>query len=77
MNDVSGDGEALLRCIAQKRRNVENTCPIQGAVMRLHENTLRNHPGGKIFHFKDMLELFGRLGGVLLYLEQEATAICF
>ncbi|MCI8529274.1 MAG: hypothetical protein HFH82_09010 [Lachnospiraceae bacterium] len=31
--------------------------------MRLHENTLRNHPGGKIFHFKDMLELFGRLGG--------------
>ncbi len=63
MNDVSGDGEALLRCIAQKRRNVENTCPIQGAVMRLHENTLNNISRGKIFHFKDILELFGRIGG--------------
>ena len=68
MNDVSEKGEALLRCIAQKKRKVENTCPIQGAVMRLHEETLNNIPSSKIFHFKEILEMFGKIrGGIALF----------
>ncbi len=63
MNEVSECGESLLRCIAQKRKKVENTCPVQGAVMRLHENTVKNVSCGRVFHFENILELFGKIGG--------------